>query len=57
MLRVKGDIPRILYPEKLAFIYEGNRKIISNMPALKKCIIHVLFLKSLFKDRLMQSRY
>lgn len=52
----KGVYSKKSRPSNVGIYYEDNRKILSNMPALKRYIIHVPFLKNLFKDRLMLSR-
>lgn len=49
----KGGYSKNSILSKTGIKCEGN-KISSNMPALKKCIIHVPFLKSLFNDILMK---
>lgn len=45
--------PRILYPARLAFVYEGKRKIFPDMQALRKFIAQVPCLENLLSDLLL----
>lgn len=45
--------PRILYPARLSFVYEGKRKIFPDMQALRKFIVQVPCLENLLNDLLL----
>lgn len=52
-LEEKGFEPRILYPARLSFVYEGKRKIFPDMQALRKFIAQVPCLENLLNDLLL----